>query len=948
MGTVNVPSGSFYVTKTSGDAIAGIISSGGSGKPYYLRSNTSGSFAIYDDTACLERLTILSGGNIGIGTTSPDYKLEVESTSDADLISVKSTAIANNTQMRLGISGNDSVISGTGGSTGALSFKTYGTQRMYINSSGNVGIGTGSPSTPLNVVSAYSSGTITTSLKLATLGGYNSGSGTALEFGQDQGTYATWVSGKISSPRTGDNYGGSLTFSTNRNSSATNIVEAMRIDSFGNIGIGMTPDTSWGSDCTVLNIGIGNADAGHLAWREISGADQLSVGWNLYHDNTDWRYASTNPASLYTQRVGEHTFFTAVSGSADAIVSWTQAMSINTTGTITLEGDKTITTANTLRLNAGGGTLYLDSSTDVLIRTNGTSQAFVAKADGDVYNYQSGNKANTYYGYNAGNYGGAGLSNTAIGYDASPSLAAGANNISIGRDAGKALTIGTLNVSIGNGAGFSNVDGTQNTYIGHYAGYTSPGQNYNTFVGRECGYHNTANEGTAVGRNAMHANTSGFGNTAMGAQALTANQTGDYNTAIGYQAQSNSTTAYNTAVGYRAGYYFTTGEYNTCVGFEAGMSTASAATGSYNTLIGTDVNGSANGLTGNENTMLGYTAGYSSTSGEYNTYLGFKAGYSGTTGYRNTAVGRTALQNNTGSYNTAVGMEALLSNTSGQYNTSVGLESLVRNSVSSKNTGVGMYAGAYYGQDNTSEIESVFIGYGAGLYRTAGNECVFVGANAGYQAGTGSGITAVGRYAGYALTSGQWNTFVGHQAGIACDTGTRNTGIGKGALDSVTEGDYNTALGSAAGDEATTGDYNICIGHGAGSGSSPFQLTTESGRVVIGDNSISNSYIKVDWTVTSDKRDKTEFKEIEHGLDFVNKLKPTEYKFRKNRDTEETDGKRRYGFIAQEILELEGDNPVIIDKDQENSLKYKQSHLVPVLVKAIQELKAEIEILKSK
>jgi len=63
VGTVNVPSGSFYVTKTSGDAIAGIISSGGSGKPYYLRSNTNGSFAIYDDTACLERLTISSGGN---------------------------------------------------------------------------------------------------------------------------------------------------------------------------------------------------------------------------------------------------------------------------------------------------------------------------------------------------------------------------------------------------------------------------------------------------------------------------------------------------------------------------------------------------------------------------------------------------------------------------------------------------------------------------------------------------------------------------------------------------------------------------------------------------------------------------------------------------------------------------------------------------------------------
>ena len=118
--------------------------------------------------------------------------------------------------------------------TAALSFDS--SQNVSITA--NVGIGfTTVPSKPLNVVSAYSSGTITTSLKLATLGGYNSGSGTALEFGQDQGTYATWVSGKISSPRTGDNYGGSLTFSTNRNSSATDIVEAMRIDDNGNVGI---------------------------------------------------------------------------------------------------------------------------------------------------------------------------------------------------------------------------------------------------------------------------------------------------------------------------------------------------------------------------------------------------------------------------------------------------------------------------------------------------------------------------------------------------------------------------------------------------------------------------------------------------------------------------------------------------------------------------------------
>jgi hypothetical protein len=90
--------------------------------------------------------------SVGIGTTSPDYKLEVESTTDADLVSIKSTATTNNTQMRLGISGNDSVISGTGGSSGNLVFKTYGSERMRIDSVGDVLIG----NTVVNPASGFS------------------------------------------------------------------------------------------------------------------------------------------------------------------------------------------------------------------------------------------------------------------------------------------------------------------------------------------------------------------------------------------------------------------------------------------------------------------------------------------------------------------------------------------------------------------------------------------------------------------------------------------------------------------------------------------------------------------------------------------------------------------------------------------------------------------------
>ena len=47
-------------------------------------------------------------------------------------------------------------------------------------------------------------------------------------------------------------------------------------------------------------------------------------------------------------------------------------------------------------------------------------------------------------------------------------------------------------------------------------------------------------------------------------------------------------------------------------------------------------------------------------------------------------------------------------------------------------------------------------------------------------------------------------------------------------------------------------------------------------------------------------------------------------------------------------MALEGDNPVIIDNENDQALKYKGEHLVPVLVNAIKELKAEIDELKKK
>ena len=267
-------------------------------------------------------------------------------------------------------------------------------------------------------------------------------------------------------------------------------------------------------------------------------------------------------------------------------------------------------------------------------------------------------------------------------------------------------------------------------------------------------------------------------------------------------------------------------------------------------------------------------------------------------------------QNTTASNNTAVGASSLTANTTGTKNVAVGYQALSSNTTADQNTAVGFWAL----KDNT----------------------------------TGVNNTAVGEDALRVCTTGQQNTGVGCEALLACTTGIGNTGIGEEAQGSTTTGENNTSLGRHAGYNVTTGDNNLCLGYNAGrSGSPSGEINTHSNLVCIGDNSITNSYIKVDWTVTSDERDKTDIQDITTGLDFVNQLKPKSFWFRKDRDSNVKHGDKRLGFIAQDILALEGSDPVIIDNNDSENLKYKGEHLVPILVNAIKELSTKVTALEA-
>jgi hypothetical protein len=124
-------------------------------------------------------------------------------------------------------------------------------------------------------------------------------------------------------------------------------------------------------------------------------------------------------------------------------------------------------------------------------------------------------------------------------------------------------------------------------------------------------------------------------NTALGDDALIANTIGDFNTAIGFEALSSNTFGgVNTAVGYQALWLNTTGGYNTAVGFAALQSNTF---GANNTATGY---GALNGnTTGAFNVAAGESALANNTTGNFNIALGFQAGVNLTTGRNNIDIG---------------------------------------------------------------------------------------------------------------------------------------------------------------------------------------------------------------------------------------------------------------------------------------------------------------------
>ena len=210
---------------------------------------------------------------------------------------------------------------------------------------------------------------------------------------------------------------------------------------------------------------------------------------------------------------------------------------------------------------------------------------------------------------------------------------------------------------------------------------------------------------------------------------------------------------------------------------------------------------------------------------------------------------------------------------------------------------------------------------------------------------TGNGTSTTTFSSGLAFYTSSYNDPQEERMRITSGGTVGNTGstlLGGGAAEGVTG--WNFAPGNGTIITSSDSDSNMYIGKVSGYSNARFISFYVNGSLVgrITTNGSTTSYV-----TTSDYRAKENVVEMTGALDRVSQLKPSRFNFIGDAD------KTVDGFLAHEVQEIvpeaiSGEKDAI-DKDGNPDYQgIDQSKLVPLLVAAIQELKAEIELLKSK
>jgi trimeric autotransporter adhesin len=830
-------------------------------------------------------LVVDSSGNVGIGTSSPatftNGLAVAGSGNDGDVAVINNTVGAwSFKKVRSDNSNAMGIYDPTG--FGVMALYTAGAERMRIDSSGNVGIGTTAPD---SAVTVYKSADALDGISIRqNSAGASAGARLKLGNNSDARDAEIVLTGSGNS-----SYAGARTLNFVSNIGGfgfyrgyTTPTATMVLDSSGNVGIGTA------SPAQALDVVTASSNAYIRVARNALAAGQAGLQINGGTGGVDW-YLFQNTGSNDLTVFGNGSERMRIdSGGRLNVGGTTGAGRLNAIASNWPENALAVYSANVAGQSNFAGIAFFNQDTDAAVGN-------VA----DIYTNPTGTLSLT----SAANpaiqlkYGSAGISGgtPALTVDSSGNVGIGDATPSYKLDVtGDINFTGTLYQNgSAFGGGATDIDGLSDALT------NSSGATIGIGTGALAADDGSNNNNTALGFQALYSNTTGYSNHAFGYKAGESITTGHSNVLMGFLSGEKLTIGYgNTFLGMVAGRYNTEGYNNVAIGNDAMEGTLGTTTGDNNVAIGSG-------------TFKSITTGYQ------NIAIGNDSGYSITTGNRNVALGGTG---------------SLYSQTTASDNTAIGSSAGYRITTGIGNTMVGSNAGAAAGPTTTNY--NTFVGYYAGRF-TPGPNNTLIGYKAGY--GVSGSTTAAAEYM----------VAVGEHALTGITTGVENTAVGGYAGSSTTSGYRNTYLGYTAGDALTTGSNNTILGHGADASSA-----TVSNEITLGNASIATLRCQVtSITALSDRRDKKNIVPLELGLDFINSLNPVKFTWN-TRDGAKV-GQQEAGFIAQELDEAQiaaGAETYldIVLKENLDKLEAAPGKLIPVLVKAIQDLSAEVATLKEK
>jgi len=233
-----------------------------------------------------------------------------------------------------------------GSSSAYLAGVVAGSEGMRLTSTG-LGIGTSSPATKLNVSQAGGPTLRLTNSDTNSTTGDLIGALDLFSADADGASVRAYIRGYILDGAGRDGY---LTFATSTTSGTA--TERMRLDTSGNLGLGVTP-SAWGGSFVVTQYKGGSVGS--------QNANYLYSIQNAYFDGTNYKYISTAQATLTEQNSGVHKWYNAPSGTAGTNVTFTQAMTLDASGNL---GIGTTSPAFKLEVKQTGSTTAQFERTD--------------------------------------------------------------------------------------------------------------------------------------------------------------------------------------------------------------------------------------------------------------------------------------------------------------------------------------------------------------------------------------------------------------------------------------------------------------------------------------------------------------------------------------------------------------------------------------------------------